>query len=525
MKYRECVLTETKASHSTYDDLIRQALGSARVGDDFRASGERPVYGTTLYLASCTLDLRMGKFIAHVFQDIRDRAYVVALTMGDVSNAEPIHCRIHSSCVTSETLRAVDCDCVQQLEGALHRIAERTRGILFYFMQEGRGVGYIAKSRDRMLVQSSGDSISTFQAYHGMGLDKDYRDYSSISAVCKMMGVTADFVLMTNNPDKVRALTDQGLAVQNTETIEYEPSPYNLAYLASKAAAGHTLSKARAEVTVSAQPPTTPKPFAPYVLDEARRFIHVSSYYLPIKPIDDWILLEAERRQSVFGEQQLSQIVESHSPYVRDVRELDGKRWFVQIDKEKLRTLHKDKPESTLTRLLHSPYWFFVHVYYDLVSWEEFVILEYGEPGEKNKTPLVRLQSESLFNRFPLENVSNRDKYKSTLSKILEHGYGFIVLLSNDGRGAGFGAHACDRMLREAGVTENSIESYEVLGVEYESRDYQSGVTLLKRHLSSPRVRMVMNSPDSIVRKTEYALGLHREGLSVEEWIFLDGSL
>jgi 3,4-dihydroxy 2-butanone 4-phosphate synthase/GTP cyclohydrolase II len=464
----------------------------------------------------------MGDFTAHIFQDIRDRAYVLALTMGDVSSAEVIHSRIHSSCVTSETLRAVDCDCVQQLEGALHRIAERKRGILFYFMQEGRGVGYIAKSRDRMLVQASGDSISTFQAYHGMGLDKDYRDYSSISAICKMMNVKADFILMTNNPDKVSALTDQGLLVKDTETIEYEPSPYNLAYLASKAAAGHTLSKARAEVTVSAQPPKTPTPFSPYVLPEARRFIHVSTYYLPIKPIDDWILLEAGQRDAVFGNSSIADVLKDSPLYIRDVRELENGRWFVQVDKDNLRELRKKAPQSLLTRLLNCPYWFLVHVYYDLVSWEEFVVLEYGEPGARGKTPLVRLQSESLFNRFPLENVSNRDKYKHTLSKILDHGYGFIVLLSNDGRGAGFGAHASDRMMREAGVTEDSLESYEVLGVDYESRDYQSGVTLLKRHLASPQVKMVMNSPDSIVRKTEYALGLHREGLSVEEWVFLD---
>ncbi len=123
---------------------------------------DRPITGTTLYLATCEIETVYGSFTAYVFQDIIHKGYIIALACGDVFNAKTLYSRIHSSCITSETLRGCDCDCVEQLNGALKLISEKGKGVLFYLMQEGRGVGYIAKARDRMLVQAASDGISTF---------------------------------------------------------------------------------------------------------------------------------------------------------------------------------------------------------------------------------------------------------------------------------------------------------------------------------------------------------------------------
>ena len=221
-----------------------------------QARMDRPIHGTTLYVASCTLDTRYGPFQAHVFQDLIHKGYVIALTHGNLSSGKALYTRIHSSCVTSETLRGCDCDCVQQLEGALEIIAQREHGILFYLMQEGRGVGYIAKARDRMLVQASQDRISTFQAYAAMGLKKDYRDYEDVMHAATLLGLKkARFILLTNNPDKIEAMRAQGLKVVRAEPIEFEPSPFNLAYLASKATSGHRLDRPSLTAVKSMQPP------------------------------------------------------------------------------------------------------------------------------------------------------------------------------------------------------------------------------------------------------------------------------
>jgi 3,4-dihydroxy 2-butanone 4-phosphate synthase/GTP cyclohydrolase II len=168
-------------------DVLRQLVDQLQhpAGSVLNRAGmeDRPLRGTTLFLASCSVETRMGPFTAHVFQDVIHKGYVIALAAGEVTGASVLYARIHSSCITSETLRGCDCDCVQQLEGALEVIQRKGNGILFYLMQEGRGVGYVAKARDRMLVQSSHDRISTFEAYRCMGLKKDHRGYEDVAGV------------------------------------------------------------------------------------------------------------------------------------------------------------------------------------------------------------------------------------------------------------------------------------------------------------------------------------------------------
>jgi 3,4-dihydroxy 2-butanone 4-phosphate synthase/GTP cyclohydrolase II len=218
---------------------MQHAAGAVLAPREFE---EKPIYGHTLYLAHCSVDLRYGVFRAYVFQDIIDKHYIIALAYGDIVNARTLYTRLHSSCVTSETLLGCDCDCGQQLDGALKLIAAKGTGILFYLMQEGRGVGYVAKARDRMLVQASLDRLSTFQAYAAMGLDKDHRNYENISQICHLLGLTAPFVVLTNNPDKVEAFQRGGVEVVERIPLITEPTEHNRDYLHAKAErSGHML--------------------------------------------------------------------------------------------------------------------------------------------------------------------------------------------------------------------------------------------------------------------------------------------
>lgn len=66
---------------------------------------DRPLRGTTLFLAQCTVETQVGRFIAYVFQDVIHKGYVIALAHGDIVTAPVLYTRIHSSCITSETLR------------------------------------------------------------------------------------------------------------------------------------------------------------------------------------------------------------------------------------------------------------------------------------------------------------------------------------------------------------------------------------------------------------------------------------
>lgn len=63
---------------------------------------DRPLHGTTLYIATCTLETRFGTFRTHIFQDIIDKHYIIALAHGDIDTAEVLYTRLHSSCVTRD---------------------------------------------------------------------------------------------------------------------------------------------------------------------------------------------------------------------------------------------------------------------------------------------------------------------------------------------------------------------------------------------------------------------------------------
>lgn len=504
-----------------FDALIAQLQHVAGSAQSLASTEERPLYGTTLFIATCTVDMRFGTFRAYIFQDIIDKHYIIALAHGDIVNAKTLYTRLHSSCVTSETLRGCDCDCVQQLEGAIKVIAEKGNGILFYLMQEGRGVGYVGKSRDRMLVQASLDQLSTFQAYAAMGLMKDHRNYENISHICYLLGIKASFIVLTNNPDKVNALKSQGITVAATEALEFEPSPFNLAYLTSKAAGGHILKRPSETLVKRALPPEPVVPFKPHALPQARRFIYSASYFLPMKPVDNDILLTDAQFKELFSKQSIDRYMAGPKPLVLGYQLIRENRFFVKIDPDNLTAYNRENPHDPIVDLLTTPYWFRVHVYYDIVTSQDFVILTHGKPRIYD-LPVVRLHSESLFNRFPLRTVENRDKMKHSVKHIVTYGVGAMLLLYNDGRGAGFGAYAADVMMTEANQALSSNEAYRKLGVEYDSRDYDAAMLLLRHHIPNEKIQMVMNSPASLVKKPEYAEALNRHKIDVEKWIFLD---
>ncbi|MDF9826216.1 3,4-dihydroxy 2-butanone 4-phosphate synthase/GTP cyclohydrolase II [Ereboglobus sp. PH5-10] len=496
-----------------FEALIRQfhhAEGSALAP---LSPEDRPLHGQTLYLASCELEMRFGSFRAHIFQDIIDKHYLIALAHGDITSAEPLHIRMHSSCVTSETLRGCDCDCVEQLESALVLIAKKRRGILFYLMQEGRGVGYAAKARDRMIVQASGDRLTTFDAYASMGLKKDHRHYDNISQICHLLGIRAPFNVLTNNPDKVAALRAQGIPIAATEPLEVEPSPFNLAYLTSKATCGgHNLKRPTVSKVRRAAPPEPVDAFRPHALANARRFIYAASYFLPIKQVDDCALLTGEQYQK---------ITDAHRALILEHTPLRDNRHLVKISPAALAAHRKANPGDTVTDLLAAPYWFRTHVYYDIVTCQEHVVLTHGQP-RAGDIPVVRLHSEALFNRFPLRTAANRDKMKQSVKHIITYGCGALLLIYNDGRGAGFGAYATDLMMTQTGQARTTDESYRKLGISYDSRDYDAAMLLLRQHIPNEKIQMVMNNPDSLVKKNEYIAALKAHAIDVDRWIFLD---
>lgn len=104
---------------------------------------------------------------------------------------------------------------------------DEKNGILFYLIQEGRGCGYVGKSRACMIEQYTNGACDTFAAYKYLGMKKDYREYSSIKDILTIFSINPNFVLLTNNPDKIEAMKSMGLNVISTGEIEFKPNPFN----------------------------------------------------------------------------------------------------------------------------------------------------------------------------------------------------------------------------------------------------------------------------------------------------------
>jgi len=137
--------------------------------------------------------------------------------------------RVHSECLTGETIRSRRCDCGDQLSEAQRRIA-REGGVLVYLRQEGRGIGLSEKIRAYAL-QDGG--LDTLEANLKLGHPADAREYSMAAAILRDLGVEG-VRLLTNNPEKERELAALGIAVREREAIEIEPNETNRDYLRAK---------------------------------------------------------------------------------------------------------------------------------------------------------------------------------------------------------------------------------------------------------------------------------------------------
>ncbi|MDX6436032.1 MAG: 3,4-dihydroxy 2-butanone 4-phosphate synthase / cyclohydrolase [Gaiellaceae bacterium] len=227
-----CEIMKEDGTMARVPDLIpyceRHGLKLITVEDliEYRRHHEQLVERVT----TVSMPTLYGDFIAVAFREKLTGKHHVALVKGDVDGAADVLVRVHSECLTGDVFHSLRCDCGEQLEQALERIAAEERGVLLYMAQEGRGIGLLNKLRAYELQENGYDTV---EANLELGFQPDMRDYGIGNQILAELGLTTIRIL-TNNPKKITGIEGFGLEVVEQVPIETTPTPQNTRYLATK---------------------------------------------------------------------------------------------------------------------------------------------------------------------------------------------------------------------------------------------------------------------------------------------------
>lgn len=186
-------------------------------------------------LVRCTSKARIptpfGDFMAYAYESVIDGVEHLALVKGEVAGERNVLVRVHSECLTGDIFGSARCDCGNQLQSALERIANEGIGVVLYLRgQEGRGIGLSHKLRAYNLQDKGFDTV---EANQELGLPIDSREYGMGAQILADLGLST-IRLLTNNPSKYGGLTGYGLSIVERVPLPPVATKENLNYLKTK---------------------------------------------------------------------------------------------------------------------------------------------------------------------------------------------------------------------------------------------------------------------------------------------------
>lgn len=193
-------------------------------------------------VTSSVLPTKQGRFriLGYEATDRAHKSSYVVLVKGDLDTIRAPLVRIHSQCLTGDVFASTRCDCGDQLEFAMRCINKAGRGVIIYHPEEGRGIGLLNKLLAYELQDKGADTV---EANRKLGFSDDERDYAACAAILKDLGVLK-VRLLSNNPQKLKALEKAGIQVLERVSIEIAPRRSTHHYLKTKKERlGHLLTK------------------------------------------------------------------------------------------------------------------------------------------------------------------------------------------------------------------------------------------------------------------------------------------
>ncbi len=181
-------------------------------------------------VATANLPTERGDFKIAGYRSMTSDEEFVVLYMGEMDPEVPTLVRIHSQCLTGDVFGSVKCDCGPQLHKAMDMIRAEGRGAIVYQQQEGRGIGIINKIRAYALQDEGADTV---EANEKLGFAVDARTYQQCAEILFDLGL-CQVRVMSNNPDKLKALEAAGLRIVERIPIEIKGEKAAAHYLRTK---------------------------------------------------------------------------------------------------------------------------------------------------------------------------------------------------------------------------------------------------------------------------------------------------
>ena len=183
------------------------------------------------FVATSQLPTAFGDFKITVFQDPQTGEEHVALSKGlETAPTAPVLVRIHSECLTGDAFASLKCDCGPQLQATQKLINDAGQGVILYLRQEGRGIGLTNKIRAYALQDQGHDTVD---ANLLLNLPADARRYDMCSIMLDHLQIK-QVKLLTNNPLKIKALSDLGIDVVDRVPLTVGLNKFNEDYLKTK---------------------------------------------------------------------------------------------------------------------------------------------------------------------------------------------------------------------------------------------------------------------------------------------------
>jgi 3,4-dihydroxy 2-butanone 4-phosphate synthase/GTP cyclohydrolase II len=182
-------------------------------------------------VSEARIPTQWGEFDCYVYESVLDGEQHVAFVKGAVQGQDEVLVRVHSECLTGDIFGSRRCDCGEQLDAAMKRIADEEMGVLVYLRgHEGRGIGIGHKIRAYSLQDQGRDTVD---ANLELGLPIDSREYGIGAQILVDLGITT-MRYMTNNPKKYGGIEGFGLEITARVPLQSTPTPENIGYLRTK---------------------------------------------------------------------------------------------------------------------------------------------------------------------------------------------------------------------------------------------------------------------------------------------------